>query len=119
MKLLRMTTEYISWTRIGIKYATTRLKNKGLGQFELASGSYYRTKKHQIIIEIDTVVEWTYGSISDELMKRILQAENFETKEQLKSVLENLNHHPIGENTKLYTHFWKPYKEVKVCTQKF
>jgi len=45
MKLLRMTPEYINWTREGKKTATTRTKNKGTGRFELVSGSRYSPKK--------------------------------------------------------------------------
>lgn len=105
MKLLRMKPEYVEWTRTGLKTATTRTKNKGLGLFELATGSRYKPRKTGTVIEITEVVAWMPGQIDDALKARIERAEALRWEELL-IILAKLNRRPVGPEETLYTHFY-------------
>jgi hypothetical protein len=107
MKLLRMTEEYVRWTVAKKKTATTRLKFKGYGQFELATGSRYKPRKTGVVIEIEEIVCWTPDGIPNRLKARILEAEHFPSWSVFMAILQKLNAREIGGGEPCHTHFYR------------
>jgi hypothetical protein len=119
MKLLRMKPEYVEWTKAGRKHATTRTKNKGLGQFELVTGSRYKPVKTGTVIEIREIIGWTPAAVSSDLafQRHLLNAEGLyttsnETDAELAwglflALLGKLNGRKVKPTDKLYTHFFQ------------
>lgn len=86
MRYLKMTIPYIEATWASQKLGTTRDHPKAPGKYELISGGpdpFYSG----IIVEIESVQQFTFGTLTKELEEGILQAENFKTLEEYKNVL--------------------------------
>lgn len=109
---LRMKHEYIEWSISGRKWATTRLKVKEHGEYELLSGSRFKPVKSGVVIEILKSVMWTRSTMPGRWLEDILDAEDssrdkFGTKKEFIDELEKLNKKTLGENTLLYTYFYR------------
>jgi len=100
-----MKPEYIGWTGLGKKRATTRLKPKHLGEYSLISGSYYKPIKSGCVIDVYAVVKWTLKA-PYWFKFRIAEEEGFGSWEEFIIVLLEINKGKIDEDTILYTHYY-------------
>jgi hypothetical protein len=108
MKQLRMKPEYIDWTKDGLKTATTRMKLKPCGEYELISGSYYKPKKSGLIIEITDIWAWTLNNLDAGRRMEIVKAENFKSWAEFMEIIQKINKDvKIDGETLFYTHFYK------------
>jgi hypothetical protein len=103
-----MKQEYINWTRDGLKTATTRMKLKICGEYELVSGSYYKPKKSKLIIEITDIWAWTLNNLNAGRRMEIVKAENFKSWSEFMEVIQKINKDvKIDGETLFYTHFYR------------
>jgi hypothetical protein len=116
MKQLRMKEQYILWSMHGLKFATTRMKMKPCGDYELISGSYYKPKKSGLIIEITEIWAWTLNNLTIDKQKAIVAAEHFNSWKEFMDVIREINKgKKIDGETLFYTHF---YKKVGIAMKK-
>jgi hypothetical protein len=113
MKILRMKPEYIGWTGRLKKKATTRLKEKDRGEYELVSGSYYKPVKSGCVIEIHSRLVWTLAAPSW-FKNRIAKDEGFEDWMEFVEVLEKIAKRKIADDEILYTHYYHMIVPPKV-----
>lgn len=108
MRRLFMRDEYIVWTKEGLKTATTRLKAKPFGQYELVSGSWFKPEKSGVKIETNEIINWSLGSATEQLKRRIVAAEHFANWDEFIFVLCEINKISEEElaDKRLFTHFY-------------
>lgn len=113
MPILRMRENYIKWSAIGRKSATTRLHPKKINTpYELTSGDRFHPKKSGVFIKIFKIMEWTLDTISEEDKDLIFRAEGFLKWDDFWAVLKDINKHKLKNNTPLWTHFYEVLQKV-------
>ena len=107
---LRMKKEFIEFVKNGTKRATTRLKQKKNGEYELVSGSYYKPIKSGIIVRIHSYHAWKLNELSNHDKEVYAKDEGFSSFKEFWDVLKEINKDKLTEDTLVYTHWFEVVK---------